>query len=74
MNHYHSKLDGYMKDEVVTAQEIMTALGISRTTLWRWEQDGRLPKRMGMNEAKVLWSRKQIKEWLKTMKMSTDIF
>lgn len=51
-------------DSVLTPQETMALIGVSRTTLWQWEHDKRnlQPHRVGK---KCFYFRREVYEYLK---------
>lgn len=40
-------------------------VGLSRTTVWRLEQDGRFPRRRRLSSGTVAWLSDEIDEWLR---------
>jgi len=44
-------------------REVMKKLGVARTTLWRWERDGRLPPRRKIGPNTVGWLESEIDEF-----------
>ncbi len=52
-----------LKDRVVRCRELEALLGISRTTLWRWERKGLLPPRRHYGPNVVGWPASVIEEW-----------
>jgi predicted DNA-binding transcriptional regulator AlpA len=39
-------------------------LSVSKSTLWRWENDGQLPSRIKISDRAVGWRYKDIDRWL----------
>lgn len=46
----------------ITASEVMQRYSISRTTLFRWERDGKLPEAKYFNSLKR-WSLNDLESW-----------
>ena len=56
------------KSELIRAGNLAKFLGISRTTLWKLEKQGKLPPRCDISEGVSGWLRSDIEEWLKQSK------
>jgi predicted DNA-binding transcriptional regulator AlpA len=54
--------------QFIRVQGLSALLGISRTTIWRWEKEGHLPpaRIIGGGETRPIhgWLRSEINEWL----------
>ncbi len=48
---------------ILRANELAERLGISRTTLWRWERAGRLPRKRRVGPNVTGWLESEIEEW-----------
>ncbi len=48
---------------IIRAAELAERLGISRVTLWRWERDGRIPKKVVVGPNVSGWVEAKIEEW-----------
>lgn len=46
------------------AAEVMRIIGVSRTTLWRMEREGKFPKRRSISGAAVGWREDEVQEWI----------
>ena len=51
------------KSRIVRAKELAKRLGISRTTLWRWERHGRIPKKRRVGPNVTGWLVSDIDAW-----------
>jgi len=51
--------------ELIRFKELKELLGISRTTLWRWERKGKFPKHFNLGDNIICWRRSEIEEWIK---------
>jgi len=49
---------------LVRADELARMLGVGRTTIWRWRQDGTIPPPRRLSAAVVGWPIEEIEEWL----------
>lgn len=50
--------------QIIRPQMLMRMLGVSRSTLWRWEQQGLLPPKVTLSERVVGWRYTEIQSWL----------
>lgn len=50
--------------EILKIADIVEMLSISKTTVWRWTQENRLPRPIYMGNKVFGWRRKTILEWL----------
>jgi len=48
----------------IRAQKLATMLAVHRTTLWRWVQDGHMPRPVQLGPNTVAWDSSQIDAWL----------
>lgn len=44
--------------------DLTKKFGVSATTLWRWERDGRIPPRRQIGPNVVAWLESDIDEWM----------
>lgn len=45
-------------------REVVSRLGVSRVTLWRWERAGLFPARRRLGPNAVGWLENEIDEWI----------
>lgn len=58
-----------MSDKLLRITDILSMLGIGRTTLWRWEKKGALPKPVRRFDGSILgWMEYDINEWIQKNK------
>lgn len=50
--------------DVVSRAELGRLTGLSSTTLWRMETDGRFPARVRLSHKRVGWRRSEVAAWL----------
>lgn len=53
-----------VKAEIIKRSEIILMTGLSSTTLWRLEKEGRFPARIPLSVNRVGWRRSEIEAWL----------
>jgi prophage regulatory protein len=49
---------------VLRAQELVELTGLSRSTIWRLERDGKFPERLHLSANIVGWNEDEVLEWL----------
>jgi prophage regulatory protein len=52
--------------------ECQNLTGLSRTTRWRLEQEGKFPKRLNITENTIGWLSNEIEEWMQSRIRNTD--
>lgn len=55
-----------MEKLFLNALEVTAYTGLSRTTIWRLEQEGEFPARRQIAPQRVGWSADEVQEWAKT--------
>lgn len=53
-----------VKAEIIKRSEAILMTGLSSTTLWRLEKEGRFPARIPLSVNRVGWRRSEIEAWL----------
>jgi len=51
-------------NSIIRPSELCDMLCVSKTTLWRWENDGQLPSRIQIAKRAVGWRYRDIEQWL----------
>lgn len=51
-------------DRIIRAGEVESMVGLSRTTLWRYERRGEFPKRVSLGASSVGWKLNQVQAWI----------
>lgn len=51
-------------DSIIRPKELSKLLSVSTTTLWRWESNGELPKKIELAGRAVGWRYGDIQKWL----------
>ncbi len=57
---------------VVRCKEVLAMTGLSRSTLWRLQQDGRFPKPFAISPGTKGWLRSVIEAWLQERAADID--
>ncbi|HHI4955039.1 helix-turn-helix transcriptional regulator [Vibrio parahaemolyticus] len=52
--------------QLVSINEILKAIGVSRATIYRWMDAGTFPASIDVSEGRVAWYEHEIKEWIKS--------
>lgn len=50
-------------DRIIREPELLKRIGVSSTTLWRWEKNGLFPKRIPLGPNCKGWLESEINEW-----------
>jgi len=50
-------------------KEVRSITGLSRTTIWRYENAGIFPHRVELGPRRVAWSEDKVKEWAESRPM-----
>lgn len=53
---------------LLRTNEVIRQTGLSRSTLWRLEREGKFPKRRQIGPASVGWLEHEVNEWIKSRK------
>lgn len=51
---------------LITYTELKNLVPVSKTTLWRWENAGKFPRRIRLGARSIAWSLDEIHNWLST--------
>lgn len=51
-------------DRIIRAKEVQNMTGLSRTTLWRFEKNGKFPARVGLGASSVGWKLSEVQAWI----------
>lgn len=53
---------------VLREKKVIDITGLSRTTIWRQEREGKFPRRIKISERAVWWLKSDILNWLENRK------
>jgi len=51
-------------DRIIRAKEVQDLTGLSRTTLWRFENKGEFPRRVSLGASTVGWKLSEVQNWI----------
>ena len=51
-------------DRIIRAKEVQNLTGLSRTTLWRFENKGEFPRRVSLGASNVGWKLSEVQRWI----------
>ena len=54
-----------MTDRFIRERECQRTTGLSRTTRWRLERDGRFPSRRRISPNAIAWLESEVQDWLR---------
>ena len=54
-------------DRLLRIGEVKKLTGLSGASLWRWERDGRFPKRLKLGNWSVAWRESEIQAWIASL-------
>ncbi len=53
-----------MQNRILSEKTVCKQLGVSRVTLWRWENAGHMPRRRQIGPRRVGWLESELEAWL----------
>ena len=53
-----------LSDRLIRRAEVLQIVPVSSPTLWRWERDGKFPKRITLARNLVAWKLSEVMAWL----------
>jgi prophage regulatory protein len=51
-------------DRIIRSKEVLKITGVTRTTIWRWEEQGKFPARVNLGVGSVGWRLSEIEAWI----------
>lgn len=54
------------QDRFLRFDAVAHMIGLSRSTIWRMEQEGRFPKRVQLGSKSVAWRLSDVNSWMAT--------
>lgn len=61
------------KPRLLSTKYVMSALGVSRTTLWRWVSSGSFPQPMNLGPMRTVWQPCDIDDFIEKLKSSGSV-
>lgn len=55
-----------LHEQILRFPDVHELCGVSRSTTWRLEKDGKFPRRISIGPRAVGWRKSQILEWIKS--------
>ncbi len=52
-------------DKIIRSKEVQELTGLSRTTIWRLEREGKFPARVPLTASNVGWRLTDVQEWIR---------
>jgi excisionase family DNA binding protein len=52
------------EESMLSVQDVASLLNIGETTVYRWERDGKIPKKIKISHKKVVWLRDDLLKWI----------
>lgn len=56
-----------MIDRLLSEKEVLAVTGLSRTTLWRMQNEGAFPMRIRKGKRGVAWKESTVTEWIESL-------
>jgi len=53
-------------NRIIRAKEVQSITGLSRTTIWRFENNDEFPKRVSLGGNSVGWKLSEVKQWVES--------
>jgi prophage regulatory protein len=53
-------------ERFLSLREVREMIGVSAATLWRWQREGRFPRRRLISRGRVAWLASEVAEWMRT--------
>ncbi|WP_243140672.1 helix-turn-helix transcriptional regulator [Pelistega ratti] len=50
---------------LISRKTVFQMVGLSNSTIWRLEREGKFPKRKQLSKNRVAWLKKEILNWIK---------
>jgi prophage regulatory protein len=54
-------------DRLLNITKVISIIGVSRSSIWRWESEGKFPKRLNVGHKRVMWRESELREWIKAL-------
>ncbi|MEM8594377.1 MAG: AlpA family phage regulatory protein [Pseudomonadota bacterium] len=53
-------------ERIIRFKEVQAMVGVSRTTIWRWEMSGKFPMRVSLGAGSVGWMKSDVDAWIRS--------
>ncbi|MDK1019882.1 MAG: AlpA family transcriptional regulator [Actinomycetota bacterium] len=54
-------------DKLLRVREVLQTTGLSRSTIWRLERQGRFPQRVQVTGGTVAWRASEVADWIERL-------
>jgi len=54
-----------MQERAIRFRELKKIIGASRSTIFRWERDGKFPKHFNLGNNSVAWLASEVEQWIR---------
>ena len=51
-------------NRIIRKPELLAQLGVTHTTVWRWEKAGKFPKRLRLGKNACGWLKSEVEAWI----------
>lgn len=51
---------------IIEIEEVIERTGLSRSTIWRQEEEGEFPSRRQISSGRIGWLEEEVDEWIKS--------
>jgi predicted DNA-binding transcriptional regulator AlpA len=55
-------------DKIIRCKEVLEITGVTRTTIWRWEEKGEFPARVSLGVGSIGWRLSEVEAWMEARK------
>lgn len=55
----------HLPDKIIRSKEVQEMTGLSRTTIWRLEREGKFPARVPLTASNVGWRQADVQDWIR---------
>lgn len=55
-------------DRLISQNELLIMIPFSKMTIWRYENEGRFPKRIKLGPNRIAWSLQEVVDWIEEKK------
>ncbi len=68
----NSTKEGLLESKILVSEDdLVNLLGLSKSTIWRLERQGKFPKRLQIGNRRVAWRLEEIEQFLASRKRGT---
>lgn len=60
------------ENPLICQRDLCRFIGVSRSTLFRWEKDGSFPRRLRIGQRRIAWRLTDVEDWLKSRRTPSE--